>query len=291
MPTIGDPITSFHSKTEFISTCLDIVNALEFLNTKAKVIHVWKHGPDDSPSKFCSLAFTNTNTPPVVSSPNDQNNSTSESESASNKAVDVQISAPASTVGIMVGPEGTLEPIKATGLLIDCDFMCYSHENTHQTSGTLPFMAIESLVTATGKSFRHHARHDLESLLNLMLTLCVYMTRPSGQLHVPVKGDQLIKFNKWFNISDRLDLTIAKSSTLNAFDLLIKPHLPIYWQDFAPFLSRLINITWSDKPILMNPNCATHQAYHDILKEAVAMYSTEEKSKLALYAILSKQKH
>ncbi|KAF9477569.1 hypothetical protein BDN70DRAFT_881054 [Pholiota conissans] len=304
--TIGDPITSFRSKKEFVSTYIDIVNALEFLNTKADVIHgdlsinnilinrVWNHTPDNTPSKLRSLAFQvgDADTTPNISGSNEQNNLPTQSVQIS-APVPAPAPAPAPAVCVqVVSDNGTVEPIEAAGLLIDYDFMRDVNEDTHQTSGTLPFMAIESLKPTAKNCFKHNPGHDLESLLNTMLTLCLYTTGPGGQLRVAVEGDQHIKFNKWFSISDRFDLAIAKSITLEAFELLIKPHLPEYWQDFAPFLHRLIEVTWNDKPFLMHPNCATHQAYRNILKEALEKYSTEETRPLAPYAAIpiNKQK-
>ncbi|KAF8971030.1 hypothetical protein BDZ97DRAFT_1753385 [Flammula alnicola] len=299
--TIGDPITSFRSKKEFVAMYLDIVNALDFLNTKAMVIHgdlsinnilinrVWNHGPDDSPSRLRSLAFADANTSPNVSSSNDQNNSTSQSAMMSNEALVVQNSAPPA-VDDMIGHEGTLEPIEAAGMLIDCDFMQYLHQDTHQTSGTLPFMAIEALKPTDNHQFRHHAGHDLESLLNTMLTICLYTIGPGGKLRVAAAGDDEIKLNEWFTTSRRMVLAATKSITLEAFNTLITPHLPKYWEDFAPFLRELINATWDKKPFLESPNIAKHQAYRDILKRALAKYTLEEKEPLAPYATLPKGK-
>ena len=152
-------------------------------------------------------------------------------------------------------------------------------------------MAIEALMPTKDKSFRHQAGHDLECLLNTILTVCHYTIGPSGQLHEAVEGDQDIKFNSWFTMGNQLELASTKSITLEAFNTFVQPILPQYWQDFTLFLRRLIQGTWKDKPYLEHPNVATHQAYHDILKEALAKYILEERNLPVVYAFVPKAKH
>ncbi len=43
-------------------------------------------------------------------------------------------------------------------------------------------MAIEALKPTPDNLFRHHAGHDLECLLNTMLTVCHYTVGPGGQI-------------------------------------------------------------------------------------------------------------
>ncbi|KAF9470602.1 hypothetical protein BDN70DRAFT_821141 [Pholiota conissans] len=271
MPVIGDPVTSFRSKKEFVSTFLDIVNVLDFLNSKARVIHgdisinnilirrIWDHGPNDSPSQLLVQPSV-----PVASA----------TPQAANTIVD---------------EEGTTEPIESSGMLIDCDFMRDVEQDTHQTSGTLPFMAIKALRPTPEQMFRHHAGHDLECLMYTMLTICMYTTGP-GELRKPEKVDNNkdFNFNSWFHTADRQALASLKWLTLSVPNLFIKPFIPKYWEDFVPFLMELIDATWEkDKNYLENPNIATHQAYRDILKRALAKYTEEEDDKLlAPYAAI-----
>lgn len=148
-------------------------------------------------------------------------------------------------------------------------------------------MALEALMhteTPT-KPFKHHAGHDLECLLNTMITICHYTVGP-GKLREAVAGDERIQLNKWFTNANRVDLAATKSIILEAFNSFIKPVLPKYWEDFAPFLFRLIQVTWKNKPFMECENTATHQAYRDILKEALAKYTLEEKDPPAAYAFV-----
>lgn len=158
----------------------------------------------------------------------------------------------------------------------------------------MPYMAIETLKLPLDSPLQLHAGHDLESLLHTMLAICTYTTGPGGQLRAgPTKSNKTangIKLNEWFSIANRNILAEKKAGTLEAFNSFIKPHLTEYWQDFAPYLERLINATW-DKPRLYEaPNVATHKAYRDVLMDALDKYTQEEPQKLAVYAFVPKAK-
>ena len=139
--------------------------------------------------------------------------------------------------------------------------------------------------------FVHHAGHDLESLLNTILTVCHYTVGPNGELRQNTNEDsEKIKLNHWFVEEDRTDLAVWKNATLEAFKTFIQPVLPEYWQDFAPYLRRLIESTWADKPFIEHPNKATHQRYRDILTEALNYYTKYETAPLAAYAFVPPSK-
>ncbi|KAF8342367.1 hypothetical protein F5887DRAFT_887411 [Amanita rubescens] len=272
---IGDPITSFRSRYEFVSVMLDVVNFLEFLSEKGNVIHgdisinnilinrVWNSPSEPSPSQLRKLA--------------------------SGIKAYRSGSVPPRSPAVEASYDGTFEPIEATGFLIDCDFMRYKTDADHQTSGTLPYMAIGMLAPLPG--FVHTPGHDLESLLHSMLTICHYTIAASGKHRQPVPGDERINLNLWFSTKDLDQLACTKSLTLEAFNTRIKPCLPPYWQDFAPFLARLIKATWGENyPYIEHPNIATHTAYRDILKEALEMYAQIDKNTPCVYALVPSTK-
>ena len=156
-------------------------------------------------------------------------------------------------------------------------------------------MAIEALKVTPNTPFQLHAGHDLESLLHTMLALCTYTTGPGGQLRAgPTKIDNLpnkIKLNEWYSIAKREVLAEKKASTLEAFNSFIKPYVPDYWQDFVPYLEKLIAATWDEPRLYEAKNIATHKAYRDILKAALDQYTLEEKmGKLAVYGYAPKGK-
>ena len=145
-------------------------------------------------------------------------------------------------------------------------------------------------MSTSERPFIHDAGHDLECLLNTILTLCHYTTGPCGQLREIVPNSEKIKLNEWFTMDDRRMLAAMKSIALEAFDTFIGPALPDYWKDFTPFLQHLIDVTWNYKPFLQCPNVATHEAYRNILKDALNKYTLEEKTLLGLYASVPEKK-
>lgn len=147
-------------------------------------------------------------------------------------------------------------------------------------------MPIESLWLASKSPFTHRAGHDLESFLSTIITICNYTTGPGGQLRVPMAGDEDMLMNSWFTKEQRRQLACLKSAHLEAFNESIQPDLPKYWADFAPFLCRLVEVTWAAKPFSTKPNTATHQAYRAILLEALNMYNKTENALHAPYAVV-----
>ncbi|KJA23319.1 hypothetical protein HYPSUDRAFT_201598 [Hypholoma sublateritium FD-334 SS-4] len=436
---IGDPITSFRSKKEFVSVLLDIVNSLEFLYKAVGVIHgdismnnilinrVWKHEPNNSPSRLRIIACSNArnrayvnilnNSAPQASTVQVSATSTTVIQAPTNYTTVVQASAtstaqaltsfnhgrsdtgaslgalaattsitllqatsaadqasgtvasvpmlqvsttsahfdspptatsvalvevpatpvavvevPATSVAVVEVPAtsevpattestlmlqasatsadispalavqadvrpsvdymGTAEHIEYAGMLIDCDFMRHAGQETNLTSGTLPFMAIEALISTSSANYQHHPGHDLESLLYTILTICHYTTGAGGQLRESKTESKAIEFNKWFTTAVRKDLANTKTITLLSFETYIKTGLAPYWDDFAQFLKQLVNVTWDStaRTLLETPNIATHAAYRNVLLKALAFYEKEEKELPALYAVVPRGK-
>ena len=70
--------------------------------------------------------------------------------------------------------------------------------------------------------------------------------------------------------------------------MYIKEGLSPYWNDFAPFLQELVNVTWdpTTRTLIGTPNIATHAAYRTILLKALAFYEKVETEPLAPYAVV-----
>lgn len=147
-------------------------------------------------------------------------------------------------------------------------------------------MALEALMSSPAKPYIPHGGHDLEALLNTMLTVCHYTEGPGELCKINSERDKKLKLNRWFVEAELTDLAIWKTATLEAFNTFIKPALPVYWQDFAPYLYRLIEATWKDKPFIENPNSAMHQAYRNILTQALNHYNKTEADLPAVYAVI-----
>lgn len=141
-------------------------SVLEFLNTKAKVIHgdvsisniminrIWTHGPNDSPTQLRALATARADSMSQTDLASDAFSDTEANSDESLSSVQtpiyplspvvgpaavsvpvIQGAAPAlARVSDCVNHAGTLEFIESSGMLIDCDFMRYIHQDTHQTS-------------------------------------------------------------------------------------------------------------------------------------------------------------
>ena len=152
---IGNPITSFRSKREFVTVCLDLVNGmyfkyslndrnaehfflvLEFLDKKAEVTHGdisinnaminrVHDDEEDSPSRLRARAFAGAYKPDTVLVPLPSPSNSSVSSTST------------------VGEEGTTEPIDSCGMLIDCDFMRRKGHNGHQTSVSILLLIMDT---------------------------------------------------------------------------------------------------------------------------------------------------
>lgn len=148
-------------------------------------------------------------------------------------------------------------------------------------------MPIESLWRASKSPFTYRAAHDLEGLLSTIITICNYTSGSGGQLRVFKAGDEDMLMNSWFTQEKTRKLACDKSIHLEAFSTCIQDDLPKYWEDFAPYLQRLVDATWNDKPFVRMPTVATHEAYRIILLEALDYYNMKEQALPAPYAVVS----
>ena len=106
-------------------------------------------------------------------------------------------------------------------------------------------MSIALLLNWLDKDTVHSEADDLESVLYTILTVCTYTTGP-GTLRCTIPGEKSIPLNRWFWQSDAHELARNKWFLLEHFDEFSGPRLPQYWQDFSPYLKRLVKI-FSDR--------------------------------------------
>lgn len=140
----------------------------------------------------------------------------------------------------------------------------------------MPLMALDKKLQG---QYIHEPAHDLESLLQTILAIVCFN---NGACGVARSADDSVPTSRWFNEVDRDQLHKDKTIDLLWYDAEIGPHLTEYWKPFAPFLRRLVNVTWPQMrtPLISSP---THQAYIDILKDALkAMHKIDDP--LAPYA-------
>lgn len=126
-------------------------SALEFLSTKAMVIHgdvsinnilinrVWKYEPGCSPSQLRHLATSKADTASDVSDLSFYNTmSQSGSGSSAGPVVPALAIDTIDTSSTSVDYGGTSEFIESAGMVIDCDFTRLLGQTTNQTSVRIP---------------------------------------------------------------------------------------------------------------------------------------------------------
>lgn len=155
--TIGDPITSFRSKLEFVGACLDVVNgmsrslhriinisnffsALDYLNSKANIIHGdisvnniligrwWKNDDNEKETDQGTVMHISNITPSNIRTHLGMNTFPSPDtclidDIAFLKSNDEEF-----------GCEGSTRLIEHFGMLIDCDFARFKDKASHQAS-------------------------------------------------------------------------------------------------------------------------------------------------------------
>ncbi|KAJ6449718.1 hypothetical protein C8R47DRAFT_1230544 [Mycena vitilis] len=160
-------------------------------------------------------------------------------------------------------------PRHRRGLLIDMDYAVVLNSDGkrgpaaigHRT-GTLPFMAIDVLA-ANGDLVEHEARHDLESLLYVLLWVCIHYAGPCN-----VERQNFDIHNSYLKAWVRGE----SYDTIGVWKFGIMGHLP-FWRNymldnFAPYFEPLKPCAsawrqlWADSKL-------THDAVLDVLQTAL----------------------
>jgi hypothetical protein len=102
--------------------------------------------------------------------------------------------------------------------------------------GTPPYMAIEALLE-TNQTFIHKPRHDLESILYIILYICTFIQGPGLPLY---KLNMFPPLRTWFSDERTSEIAYRKLAHLQCYDIAILPNFTPYWCDFAPFVKDLI---------------------------------------------------
>lgn len=136
--------------------------------------------------------------------------------------------------------------------------------------GTLPFMTLASLDQEKRGTYIHGPAQDLESLLQTALGVVTFTVGPRGQARAPTDH---VPLSRWYNEIDREQLLKDKAIDLISYDKEIHRHIPEYWKPFSPYLRRLVQATWPGSN-LFSPSATSHNAFREILKDALADLST-----------------
>lgn len=105
--------------------------------------------------------------------------------------------------------------------------------------GTLPYMAIEALLE-TNPTFIHKPRHDLESVLYIILYICTFIRGPGLPLYRFNMPTVFPPLRTWFSDDRTREIGYRKLAHLQCYDLAILPNFTPYWRDFTPFVKDLI---------------------------------------------------
>lgn len=115
-----------------------------------------------------------------------------------------------------------------------------------------------------GINFHHELRHDLESVLYVIIWICCHMIGPEMEREDPEK----LEIRKWCDMGLGLrELGHRKlAHIVDAEGVILKEFTP-YWEDFKPFLRRLIKAFWPGT--VVEANSITPGKMVAILQEAI----------------------
>lgn len=99
-------------------------------------------------------------------------------------------------------------------------------------------MAIEALLESP--TFIHKPRHDLESILYIILYICTFIRGPGLPLYKFNMPTAFPPLRTWFSDVVTREIGYRKVAHLQCYDLAILPNFAPYWCDFAPFVKELI---------------------------------------------------
>ncbi len=123
-------------------------------------------------------------------------------------------------------------------------------------------MAIEALLATNGK-FTHEPRHDLESVLYIIIFICTFVRGPGLPIYSP---EASLPIRTWLCGDNTKAIGSRKLANLQDYDIAILPYFAPYWQDFIPFVKDLIVACF---PVSMRlPNEFQYEQVLGILKKA-----------------------
>ena len=123
--------------------------------------------------------------------------------------------------------------------------------------GTPPFMAIEALTTGKNDEFAHLLRHDLESILYVILVICTFTKGPNLP-RLESETPDTVSMNAWFKTDTIKVIGFHKLGDMALPECTIIPEFTDYWRDFAPFGLAVIQLCF---PYQYNPGCPNQLTY------------------------------
>jgi hypothetical protein len=126
-------------------------------------------------------------------------------------------------------------------------------------------MAIDLLLTKE-KTFHRKLRHDLESVLYVILWICTSMDGPGRVRDISTMDFPL---GHWLKKGRIRDLGYLKVSHVLDADRAIIAHFAPYWSGFKPFARQLLKAFFPIDPI-RGCSTVTPEQMISILREAIA---------------------
>ena len=129
-------------------------------------------------------------------------------------------------------------------------------------------MAIEALITEGHEDFAHHPRHDLESILYVILFICTFSKGPNLSRQDFETPDTL-KMKGWFSTESQQVIGFRKVAHMCQPERTIIPGFTEYWEDFGPFTLDLLHLYFPPESNRAGPNNLTHEGMVSILKKSI----------------------
>jgi serine/threonine protein kinase len=136
--------------------------------------------------------------------------------------------------------------------LIDTFHVLIRFTNNWTIQGTPPFMAIDLMLhrDEPDKFFHHELRHDLESILYVILWICTSMDGPMMERRVVDPRFMDLPLHMWFDKdADIQNLGYLKLGHVVDSERAILSNFPPFWSSFKPFVRKLLEAFFPIHPI------------------------------------------
>ncbi|KAJ7747948.1 hypothetical protein DFH07DRAFT_1036866 [Mycena maculata] len=245
-------LSHFASRKELITIFIDAVLAHRELFSKRKILH-----RDISINNIMLVPHPktwNTILPP-----------TSSASLAGHHLLTVPVSGPA--LAAPPAPSG-----HRRGVLIDFDYSLVIEPDSERgppaRTGTLPFMAVEVLYYGANMP-AHEPRHDLESMLYVLIWICVHYAGPHNveRQNFNILDSEL---RDWIRGDSYKSIGMMKDAVMGN---------PMFWNsvlgEFAPYFEQLKPCVSAWKQLYVDKNL-TYDAVLDVLRSTLPTLAKEE---------------
>jgi hypothetical protein len=126
-------------------------------------------------------------------------------------------------------------------------------------------MAIEALLG--DDNFSHLPRHDLESILYVILYICTFTNGP-GLPRLDFETPDTLNMKTWFTTDTVKIIGCRKVGHMCQPERNLISGFTEYWKDFTPFALELLHLCFPPTYNPAHPNKLTHEKMLSILREA-----------------------